>query len=217
MKEIELILPLEGPKVDCSLEELEKITLEREGIFNLRLKQLARKAIFTNRSPGWQKIIRYPDGWIEKIEADQNEQGSMFTGNNFCLFASYALRDGLALHAPHISYNILTFDTIVDHENIKGRIKQGTRNPHMGNHCILSAYDSDKAIFFDPTYGQIYHPYAGSILIRPMDLFDEYYQIDKSTVEINPALFPQDYIPMGLYTWDLADLSSVIALPKNVT
>jgi hypothetical protein len=112
---------------------------------------------------------------------------------------------------------MVTFNTVVDHENIRNRINQGKRTQRIGSHCILSAHYSDKEIFFDPTYGQIDHRYAGGILVQPMELFDQHYQIDKSTLIINPDLRTEIYIPLGLYTWDLADLSSVIALPKNAT
>ncbi len=170
--------PLEGKFT--SIDQVGKHLQTRSPLFESVLSNMG-----AGIKHGWSKISTTENGNIQKTKTP-SAPNAIFTGDNLCNFASFAMKEALEKVCHNIKVDVIQVNTDFDAENWDTpRYKYNT----WGHSLIkITQVNNGQVTFFDPTYGQIDHRKAGKIMQINEEELTNYYRNTSSQVrylEIN--------------------------------
>ncbi len=171
---MDIIFPKEKTEIS-SLDDLSAHISDRETYFISTLENVLNKGY---DDQGWQSIENTPDQKIAKDYSQKRDKKNIFTGSFWCFFASLALEEAVEKIVKEnnldFSVDIGDVNTGYDAENWRKHRPEPTEIKHS----ILKVTDnlSKETMYFDPTYAQIDHRYAGKIVIVSEKDFQKKYQ-----------------------------------------
>ncbi len=120
---------------------------------------------------GWVKYWETVGGSHAKRPSNLHEQGSIFSGSNWCTVSCILIKRALEEIAPSVDVKILSFFVDVNAELWR---RHGYGPANVG-HNILWIGENNNGVYVDPTYGQIYEAYIGKFAIIKPELFLKFY------------------------------------------
>jgi len=149
---------------------------------------------------GWQKISTFSDSTTKKLACGKNDEGAIFTGEQLCNFASYALYEALVSKFPHISIDIVQLFTDFRAEDWN----RPDHNFQEWDHVIvkISSGDGKEVMYLDPTYRAINHDAEQSIKIITESELSKFYQ-DRQRRVPSSVLYKKESVLRELEGWGL--------------
>lgn len=173
-----------------SLDALTKHVKNRQHYF-INALELAINS--PGQAEGWQKFSQSDTGQIKKHDLSRNKESGVFTGSLWCIFSSLAL----AMAVEDMTQDSQNFSIEVGEVNTSYNGEEWHKTSPSSlstspTHTIMKVTDktTSEAIYYDPTYAQINHKYAGQIVVIPESEFQTMYQNPQGRVTFStPARY----------------------------
>lgn len=170
---------------DVIIQPLEKRLV---GIEDVSAHLQKRSAFFLSRfadlsngiKTSWSVISREEDGRIKKETPERIDRTSIFTAEDLCTVASFAIKEALEKTADDVAIDIVQVETDFHAEEWE---KPTYQLNTWGHSLVKVTQKSTGAVrFFDPTYGQIDHRLVGGIVAMSEDELGKYYRNKSGTM-----------------------------------
>lgn len=173
---MDVIFPKEAINVN-SISELTDHLRQRQGYFLSTLQAITNSK--DTDSGGWQSLSRDQDNKINKQKSISSKD-TVFTGSWQCVIASRAIQEGIEdiIQKNNLDISVKLGDVNTTYNAEDWDSHKPTYSADNPDHTIVKVVDNKtkEVYYFDPTYAQIDHRYAGKFLCITQKDFPKYYK-----------------------------------------